>query len=61
VFKSLVRQATGCGSDVPVAGFQLWVWGLKNDSMNDCRKSPLEEKVFAVIPLVPLFVSFLYD
>jgi hypothetical protein len=41
------------------AGFQLWMWGLKNDSTNDCSTSPLEEQVFGVIPLVPLFtVSF---
>jgi hypothetical protein len=31
----------------------------KNDSMNDRSTSPLEEEVFGVIPLVPLFtVSF---
>jgi hypothetical protein len=43
----------------PVEGFQLWMWGLKNDSTNDPSTSPLEEQVFGVIPLVPLFtVSF---
>jgi hypothetical protein len=31
----------------------------KNDSTNDCSKSPLEEKVTAVIPLVPL-LPFLF-
>jgi hypothetical protein len=30
------------------------MWGLKNVSTNDHSKPPLEEKVFAVIPLVPL-------
>jgi hypothetical protein len=43
----------------PVAGFQLWMWGLKHDSTNDRSTSPLEEQDFSVIPLVPLFtVSF---
>jgi hypothetical protein len=26
-------------------------------AMNDCSKSPLEEKDFAVIPLVPIFTN----
>jgi hypothetical protein len=54
-------QATGCGLGPahPVAGFQLWMWGLKNDWTNDRSTSPLEEQVFGVILLVPLFtVSF---
>jgi hypothetical protein len=35
------------------------MWGLKIDLTNDCSTSPLEEQVFGVIPLVPLFtVSF---
>jgi hypothetical protein len=43
----------------PVAGFQLWMWGLKNDSTNNHSTSPLEDRVLGVIPLVPLFtVSF---
>jgi hypothetical protein len=36
------------------------MWVLKHDSTNDRSKSPLEEKVFAVIPFVPLLL-FLYD
>jgi hypothetical protein len=35
---------TGC------AGFQLvWMWGLENDSTNDCSTSPLEEQVFGTL------------
>jgi hypothetical protein len=34
------------------------MWGLKNDSTNDRSTSPLEEQVFGVIPLVPLFNRF---
>jgi hypothetical protein len=35
------------------------MWGEKNDLMNDRSTSPLEEQIFGVIPLVPLFtVSF---
>jgi hypothetical protein len=42
-----------------VAGFQLWMCGLKNDSTDDRTTSPLEEQDFGVIPLVPLFtISF---
>jgi hypothetical protein len=45
-------QATGYGlCPRPVAGYQLWMWGLKNDSTNDRSTSPLEEQVFGVIPL----------
>jgi hypothetical protein len=53
-------QATGCGLS-PTSGCRvpaLFV-GLKNVSMNDCSKSPLNEKVVAAIPLVPLFTIFL--
>jgi hypothetical protein len=48
----------GCGLG-PVAGFQLWMWGLTNDRRDDRDNSPLEEQIFGVILLVPLFtVSF---
>jgi hypothetical protein len=54
-----VRQLDADLALHPVAGSQLWMWGLKNDSMNDRTTSPLEEQVVGVIPLVPLFtVSF---
>jgi hypothetical protein len=44
---------------LPVARFQLWMWGLKIDSRNDCSTSPLDEQLFGIILLVPLFtVSF---
>jgi hypothetical protein len=58
VFSS--SQATGADkAPHPVAGFQLWMWGLKNYPTNDRSTSPLEEQVFGVIPLVPLFtISF---
>jgi hypothetical protein len=36
-----------------VAGFHLWMWGLKNVLMNDHSK----EEVFPIIPLVPLMIS----
>jgi hypothetical protein len=58
VFSS--SQATGCGlgptSSCRVPSLDV---GPKNDSTNDRSTSPLEEQVFGVIPLVPLFtVSF---
>ena len=54
-FKSPVRLPDVDKAPHTVAGFQLWMWGLKNDSTNDRGTSPLEEKFLAVIPLVPLF------
>jgi hypothetical protein len=54
-----VRQLGADQALRPVVGFQLWMWGVKNDLTNDHSTSPLEEQVFGVIPLVPLFsVSF---
>jgi hypothetical protein len=59
VFSS--SQATGCGFG-PTSS--CWVPALDvgpktNDSTNDHSTSPLEQQVFGVIPLVPLFtVSF---
>jgi hypothetical protein len=53
------RQLGADKAPHPVAGLQLWMWGLKNDSKNDRSTSPLEEQVFIVIPVVPPFtVSF---
>jgi hypothetical protein len=37
------------------------MWGLKYDSTNDISTSPLEEQVFGVIPLVPLFTVSFYS
>jgi hypothetical protein len=57
VFSS--SQATGCRPGPASSCRVPALWGQKNDSMNDCSTSPLEEQVFGVIPLVPLFtVSF---
>jgi hypothetical protein len=41
-----VRQQGADHAPHPVEGFQLWMWGLENDSTNDRSTSPLEEQVF---------------
>jgi hypothetical protein len=61
LFRSIKDLNVDTGDEsISVAWFQLWMWGLKNDSRNDRSTSPLQEQVFGAIPLVPLFtVSFL--
>jgi hypothetical protein len=41
-----VRQLGADSAPHQVAGFQLWMWGLKNDTTNDRSTSPLEVQVF---------------
>jgi hypothetical protein len=52
------KRPFGLTLNLPNAGFQLWMWGRKNDSTNDRSTLPLKEQVFGVIPLVLLFTVY---
>jgi hypothetical protein len=43
---SPARQASADSAPHPVAGFQLWILGLKMTVEDDRDNSPLEEQVF---------------